>query len=760
MDRPRFAAHTKADQPPERWEPLSDHLELVAGTCEEMDFGSSRFAAKFGAGDWGLLAGLWHDLGKYASAFQDYLDRSARGERVIRGSVDHSTAGAKLAIDRFGDIGHLLAYVIAGHHAGLPDYIDGAGGRSGLKHRVEHAPSESLDAIARAPNELKECDRPTIPKLLDFSQTDYDAVGLRVAFFIRMLFSCLVDADFLATEYYIDPSRTDRRGTHSIGLDRLSSALDSYLNHLTRHAPDSSVNIHRNALLQACRTASREQQGLFTLTAPTGSGKTLSSLAFALMHARTHGMGRVIYALPYTSITEQIADEFRKVFADLSRASGHEVVLEHHSSAAWKEADETDPDAFRAQLACENWDAEIVVTTNVQLLESMFAARTSKCRKLHRLANSVIIFDEAQALPVHLIKPTLVAIDELTRAYNASIVLCSATMPAIIGRDDFPIGLTNVREINPDPKAMSDALKRTQSHMIGELEDDQLIERIAELDQVLTVVNTRGHAAALYHGLAEQCDSQAVWHLSAGMCSAHRTDVLEQIRSNLKAGNPCRVISTQVIEAGVDVDFPVVFRAMAGLDSIVQAAGRCNRNGKQPSGDVFIFETDQAGKEIQRQAQTTREVASCHHDDLFSLEAIEQYFRLHLWQRKNDWDKHGIAAKSMFDAASMVFQFREAARLYRVIQDHSIPVVVPYGQKGPSEIEALIKAKFPPRSIFRRLQRYTVSVPRWKHEELLASGICQQVHEHTTILIDTSKYDPATGLVLDAGYRSPEQLFS
>ncbi len=757
MARPLFAAHTKADLPPELWEPLIDHLELVAGTTEEMDFGSARFAAKLGAEDWGLLAGLWHDLGKYASAFQDYLDRSASGDHVVRGSVDHSTAGAKLAIERFGHVGQLLAYVIAGHHAGLPDYIDGVGGRSGLKHRVEHAPPESLDAIARAPDDLKAYDRPSIPGLLRSLPSRCDAQGLRVAFFVRMLFSCLVDADFLATEYYIDPPRSDRRRADSVGPGPLIIALDSHLNRLTRDAPDSQVNTHRNALLRACRTASLEQQGLFTLTAPTGSGKTLSSLAFALMHANTHGMRRVIYALPYTSITEQIAHEFRKVFANLSNSSGREIVLEHHSSAAWKEADETDPDAFRAQLACENWDAEIIVTTNVQLLESMFAARASKCRKLHRIANSVIIFDEAQALPVDLMRPTLVAIDELSRAYNTSIVLCSATMPAIILRDDFPIGLADVREINPQPQTMSAALKRTRAHLIDELDDDELIERLFDLDQVLAVVNTRGHAAGLYHNLAEKRDGQEVWHLSAGMCPAHRTDVLEQIHRRLDSGQACRVISTQVIEAGVDVDFPVVYRAMAGLDSIVQAAGRCNRNGKQPSGDVFIFETDQAGREILRQAQTTREIVLCH-EDIFSLEAIEHYFRLHLWQHKSDWDKYKIASKSMFDARSLVFQFREAARLYKVIKDQSIPVVVPYGEEGQSLTESLHNTEFPPRSIFRKLQRYTVSVPAWKHLELLESGVCMQVHEHTTVLNDPSQYDPATGLVFDTGNRNPERL--
>jgi CRISPR-associated endonuclease/helicase Cas3 len=755
--KPEFIAHTRPDLPASHWEPLRDHLNLVADG-DDSNEGSAAFAETFGAKDWGRIAGLWHDLGKYSSAFQSYIELSALGEPVIRGSVDHSTAGALHADKRFGPhFGRLLAYTIAGHHAGLPDYIDTNGGRSGLAHRLKHPKPESLCAILHAPDWLKELDKPAIPGPLKISCESKDGLGLRMAFFVRMLFSCLVDADFLATEFYMDPSRSTKRSRDAIGIDRLLDALGEYMSRFTHVGEISPIDHVRAELLGACKDSSQLDQGLFTLTAPTGSGKTLSSLMFALMHAKRHGLRRVIYALPFTSITEQIADEFRTIFNHLSDQNSP-VVLEHHSSAAWREIDEMEsPTAFKAQLACENWDAELIVTTNVQLLESLFANRTSKCRKLHRLAQSVIIFDEAQALPTKLIKPTLIAIDELTRAYSTSIVLCSATMPAIIKRDDFPIGLTGVREIVPNPIRMAENMNRTQAHKLGPREDNELLDHIGEHLQSLTIVNTKGHSAALYQGLVERGGDDGVWHLSAAMCPSHRSRVLAQIRKDLTNGIRCQVVSTQVIEAGVDVDFPVVYRAIAGLDSIVQAAGRCNRNGKRPCSDVYIFDTDQAGKEIRRQAQSTQEISSIY-DDLFSLEAIEHYFRLHLWQHNDQWDEHGISEPEMFNANSMIFQFRTAAQKYKVIDDQSQSIFVPYGEDGAAMVERLIGSVFPYRSLMRKLQRYSVSVPSWKYQKMLEAGVIEVVHEHATVLIDNAIYDEAVGLCFEDESSNPERL--
>ncbi len=749
MDRPQFVAHTRQGEPPANWEPLMDHLRLVAdGNGAELA-GSTRFAGAFGAEAWGRVAGLWHDVGKYSQAFQSYLNDSAASECSKRGTVDHSTAGAQLAMKQFGNNGYPLAYVIAGHHAGLANYSDG---QSGIKERLKKTVPEVSDALECLPAGLVRQAFPGIPRQFATLLPKHNAIGLRVAFFVRMLFSCLVDADFLATEWYMDQRKSKQRPSPPVGIRELLRAFDLHMSKLEKGSP-TGVNLHRAELLAACRARGQDSPGLFSITAPTGVGKTLSSLAFALEHAKANNLRRIVYALPFTSVTEQVADVFREVFKDL----GEGIVLEHHSSASWKSADETDQRAFRVRLAAENWDAQVIVTTNVQLLESLFASRSSQCRKLHRLAQSVIVFDEAQALPVHLIEPTLVAIDELQRGYGASIVLCSATMPALTHRDGFEIGLKNVREIVPDPDGLAQAMRRVQLISKGDLESEELVERLADQGQVLVVLNTKGHAAEVYRGLVSRFGADGIWHLSANMCPEHRSLAVEKIKRAIDNAEPCRVVSTQVIEAGVDIDFPMVYRAMAGLDSIVQAAGRCNRNGHLDMGQVILFDTDSAGKSIKQQGQTTKEVASIH-DDLFSLDAIEHYFRLHLWQRKSEWDKHGIAGKDMFDATGFVFHFRKADKKYQVIEEYSVPIVVPFGEHGADLIAELQGTQYPTRSLLRKTQRFSVSVPKYKLDQLIDSGACATVHEHTTILIDEGLYDQNLGLVIEGASSLPEQL--
>jgi len=414
----------------------------------------------------------------------------------------------------------------------------------------------------------------------------------------------------------------------------LRSALDAHIDRLTASKREQSgvVNTQRAALLAACRDAAALPPGLFSLTAPTGSGKTLSSMAFALRHAEKHGLRRVIYALPFTSVTEQNAEVFRAAFA----ASGDRAVLEHHSAYRPSSQDEGHPTEVWRRLAVENWDAPVVVTTNVQLLESLFSANPSDCRKLHRIAKSVIVLDEAQSLPVKLLKPTLAALDELARSYGTTVVLCSATMPAVTAREGFEIGLRGVREIVPEPEAMSRAMRRADVERVGTLADEELAERIAAEPGVLTIVNTRGHAARLYELVRTR--ATCVLHLSALMCPAHRSIRVAQIKRLLADGKECRVVSTQVVEAGVDIDFPVVFRAMAGLDSIVQAAGRCNREGGLARGRVVVFDTDEKPPpDIGRAAGDTAQVLMPGVDAL-DLGIIERYFSLHYWTRSAEWD--------------------------------------------------------------------------------------------------------------------------
>ncbi len=696
-------AHTSTELP---WEPLDRHLRWVARGCPPDLSGARDFGEAFGAGGWAELAGLWHDAGKYARAFQDYL-RSG-GSR----GPDHSTAGARLACEALGPAGYLLAYAIAGHHAGLPDWSASGGGHSGLQERLKACLSETEDALARLPASLRD---PGVAPEWDWLRSlpgERSTAGLRVAMFVRMLFSCLVDADYLATELYLDHGRAAARRREFLGIGELNAALTSHIDGLTAKADPGRVAQVRAELLDACLAAAYSGPGLFSLTAPTGTGKTLSSLAFALEHARRYGLRRVIYALPFTSITEQTAKVFRDIFAPL----GDGIVLEHHSAAAWRAGDENEPQTRRSMLASENWDAPIVVTTNVQLLESLFASRPAACRKLHRIARSVVVLDEAQALPVRLLRPTLTALDELARGYGSSVVLCSATMPALQRREHFRIGFEpgKVREIVPDPRAMAAAMRRVEVERAGTLDDQALVLRLHACPRALCIVNTKAHAAALYEGLVREDGDGAAYHLSAAMCPAHRTEVLDRVRALLKDAKepPCRLVSTQVVEAGVDIDFPVVFRAMAGLDSIAQASGRCNREGKLDRGRVVVFETDvKPSPGVKLQADAARETLGLH-DDPLDLDAVDRYFRLHYQQdNKNEWDGEGIMGLFQLapGASPFVFSFREAASKYKIIDEQTRPVVVPYGEEGANLCKKLLSGELD-RALLRKSQRFTVSV--------------------------------------------------
>lgn len=696
-----YYAHTlPPPKTPADWEPLAAHLELVAEGDGEVFPGAAEFAAAFDASDWGRLLGWWHDVGKYSDAFQQRLAKLGDPHHLeLVERVDHSTAGAQHAAG-LGMAGRLLAYAIAGHHGGLPDDTEELTKR--LAKQVEPWRHAVPAAIVDWP----------MPTKLPFALTGL--VGRRrafsLAFFTRMLFSCLVDADFLATEAFISHVRAADRPRNSPGVTELLGHLDRHLAELSTDAPPTTVNRKRAGVLAACREKAALPLGLFSLNVPTGGGKTLASLAFALTHAKAHGLRRVVYAIPFTSIIEQTADVFR-------HAVGGEAVLEVHSNLDLDDAPTT-----RNRLAAENFDAPLVVTTNVQLLESLFASGTSRCRKLHRLAGSVIVLDEAQTLPPNLLKPTLWALDELARNYGCTIVLCTATQPAIERRDGFNIGLECVSPIINDGRHLHDALRRTRVEVAGELGNDDLAERLRDERQVLCVVNTRRHARELFEALGDRNGL----HLSANQCAAHRSEIVEGIRVRLREGEPCRVISTAVIEAGVDVDFPCVYRATAGLDSIAQAAGRCNREGRLGGlGKVVVFDVEPKAYRtpdfVRAAAAAAREVMPDHADDLLSPAAVEAYFRLFYWSKGGDggagWDlgKDGLPVCDRFDLAEGPhFQFREAAERYRLIDDAQTPVLVPW-EKGVSLRKELEDMPDDPDPAWlwswdRRAQRYVVGV--------------------------------------------------
>ncbi|MEW6678036.1 MAG: CRISPR-associated helicase Cas3' [Pseudomonadota bacterium] len=710
-----YIAHVKRAKNGD-WEPphvLEQHLRAVAELA-------SGFAVPFSGNDWAHMAGLWHDLGKYRPRFQQYIrqasgfepDAHIKGEA---GKAPHSTAGAVLACRHFGNAGRVLAYLIAGHHAGLYDW---------------HSENDSLQYRLEQPDSQQELDESLASEppgnILDPGDFKPDlksvpGLGKGFALWVRMLFSCLVDADFLDTERYMDSERHGLRNQWPT-LQELVPLFDRHMTNLSAKASATEVNLLRAAILGQCQAKAKEPPGLFSLTVPTGGGKTLSSMAFALEHAARYSKRRIIYVIPYTSIIEQTADIFRSIFG--------EAVIEHHSNA------ESDPNQENSQsrLACENWDAPIVVTTNVQFFESLFAAKTSRCRKLHNIVGSIVVLDEAQLLPPEFLQPILDVLNLLAAHYGVTVVLSTATQPALASRAYFDAsqnlrGLDNVREIIADPDDLYRRLERVNVRLPDDWHTstdwDTLAQALTTHESVLAIVNRRQDARELWQRMPE-----GTLHLSALMCGAHRSQVIARIKARLKAGIPTRVISTQLVEAGVDVDFPVVYRALAGLDSIAQAAGRCNREGKLGKGEVIIFIPPKPAPPglLRKGEDACRNVLHAHTGNPLDRSLFGQYFeRLY---HACDLDEHGIADLLKVDGQTLAVNFRTAAERFRLIQDEdSVPVIVRYRGEG-SEAEkwiATLRKQGPERWLMRKLQRYTVSIHRRNADRLLRQGDIEEV---------------------------------
>lgn len=745
-----FYAHTKEDAPPELWQSLEEHLMNVAETA-------ATFASAFDAQPWGYAAGLWHDLGKYSPNFQAYLRRNStddahRAEQCER--VDHSSAGAQFAVEQLGVAGHLLAYVISGHHAGL---LDGIGDGPSLDKRLQKSTPDWRPAATRLPHLRPLNFPPFLADALAKRHSDPRGTAFSMAFFVRMLFSCLVDADFLDTERFMDPSRfASRPRWPEDVMGAMESALNQFMVRLSSN--DSPVNREREEVRTACLQAAEQPPGLFSLTVPTGGGKTLSSLAFALRHASLHSLKRIIYVVPFTSIIEQNADVFRRVFQPLVQKELPDPVLEHHSAVQAGE------ETLESRLASENWDAPLVVTTSIQFFESLFANRARRCRKLHNLACSVVVLDEAQKIPVDFLDPCLRALRELTSHYGTTVVLCTATQPAIHRRPDFPIGLEGVREIIPEPRRLQRALKRTTLEYLGDLTDEALAGRLKEEAQVLCVVNTRDHARKVFHLLK---DEPSVLHLSAAMCPAHRSYIIRDIRRLLESKKPCRLIATQLVEAGVDLDFPSVYRSLAGLDSVIQAAGRCNRNGSRQRGTVYLFKSEHPTSErflsdttnATVQLLGNRDSSPIYHD-LLSLDTVEHYFRLYFWSQKSRWDSRAVLRELSLQNQKefpFLFGFRTIADRFQLIRDSGKPVIVPWGEEGASLCNELRKSWNVPRlDILRRLQRYTVQIPGKEWDRAVGRSI-ELVHDRFPLLISAQiHYDSRLGLRLEGSDPCPD----
>lgn len=700
-------AHTKNKNG--RFHLLDDHLLTVSRLCADL-------AGKFGASELGKYAGLWHDIGKAHPGFQRYLHSNGK----TRGQ-DHKGAGAELADQHFFP----LALLIEGHHGGLPDPRDL---RTWMDQKCHN------DSTATALHNIREFLNESVqPRDLDFPTFINTQDFAEVEFFLRLLFSALVDADFLDTEHHFNQHISDLRGVDA-DFQFLWERFKRDQRDLTENAKPTTVNMARQRIYESCIEASTDRRGIFRLTVPTGGGKTRSGLGFALRHAQVHDLDRIIVCLPFTSIIEQNARVYREIL-------GEEFVLEHHSRIPWQDPEDyPEPSKAALRLASENWDAPVIVTTTVQFFESLFGNSTSQCRKLHNIARSCIILDEVQSLPSDLLPPIVDGLKQLVEHYGCSVVLSTATQPSL---DDSPVlsGFADVQEIIPGPEKLFTDLERVHyENRIGEpWTDDQLVTQLREESQVLCVVNTRKDAQRIWY----LWDNPDVYHLSSSMCSAHRSETLETIKEKLARNEPCKVISTQVIEAGVDIDFPVVFRAIAPLHSIVQSAGRCNREGKRNSGRVVVFGLQEGG--LPQGAYRTgtdiaRQFLQNEENDLNSPETFPAYFRKLYQSITLDPDKIQEDRENL--------RFKTVATKFRMIKDNTETILVDYDYEFmEKQIRYLKDHSVPPRIVLRNIQPYTVSVSNYQHKQMIQDNLVQEVYHG--IWVTQAQYHDRLGLLTD-----------
>lgn len=765
MKKIRNIAHVRQNKD-ETWTEhlLVEHLKNTARkACE--------FAKLFNAGDWAEIIALWHDLGKFVPDWQKYIRQGSGYDldahiETLGGKVNHSSAGAVLAFQKLKNclpIARIIGYPIVGHHAGLPDWYPAEAPGFPLPERISknsdmnNLDMKDLSRIMKIEEAIPFLKHP-FPKTAPFGKANWRNWANHLHLWIRMIYSSLVDADFLDTEEFMSPENKEARGGY-LSLLELKERFDLHMTKLGENAPSTPINRRRDEILKMCRKKAHMTPGFFSLTVPTGGGKTLSSIAFALEHALKYNKRRIIVGIPYTSIIEQTAkvlkfgtDDNNKIKKG-ERLFGEENVLEHHSNI------DSEEETHRNRLAAENWDVPVIVTTNVQLFESLFSSKSSSCRKLHNIVDSVIILDEAQMLPPEYLKPILSVLQALVEHFGVTVVLCTATQPVLtgsLGRGKAVIqGLSNCREIVDEPSLMAEDFKRVNLHFplhnTPQMQWEEIAAKILEYPQCLAIVNTRNACRTLYSLLPEETK-----HLSAFMCGEERSDVINEIKNLLREELPVRVVSTQLVEAGVDIDFPVVFRAMAGLDSIAQSAGRCNREGKLnrkgERGNVFVFISPQPspsgllrkGEDACKSLLRTRQIKS------LDPEVFTEYFR-NYYGSINSFDTSNFEEDLCKEASEFKFQFRSQSQKFKLIDDTAQRGIVIWYRGRTRKVSSLeyieqLRLLGPSRQLFRKMQRYTVNVPLYTHKKLMEMGMIEEISGFS-VQRSPGLYKPGLGLL-------------
>lgn len=693
-----------------REQSIKEHLEGTAKLA-------GAFAAKFDKEEWGYCCGMLHDIGKYSKEFQRKIKEDTNE------TVDHSTAGAKLCSERNGYYS-ILSYCIAGHHAGLPDF-----GNTGIR-------SSLCGRLAK-----KICDYQAYKEEIQIPDLNTDPIAVRpdrnmdfsLSVFIRMLYSCLVDADFLDTEMFMQNGDTVRDSGESIPV--LLGKLEQHISGWLKNEAADTINGRRTEILRHCLASGTKEKGMFRLTVPTGGGKTVASLAFALKHAAAHYMDRIIYVIPYTSIIEQNAQVFREIL-------GNENVLENHCNVDYESSEELKP----MQLASENWDKPVVVTTNVQFFESLFANRSSKCRKIHNIANSVVILDEAQMLPLDYLKPCTAVLQELVENYGTSIVLCTATQPAL---DSFFEQMPMMTELCPRMEEQFQFFERVTYEKLGVISKTDLIERLEDEHCALCIVNTKKLAQELY----KELEGEGVYHLSTSMYPKHRKRVLDEIRKRLKQKEGCVVVSTSLVEAGVDLDFAHVYRQTAGVDSMIQAAGRCNREGEKSAKDSNVFLFDLEDTKTVLSQKMTIDVARAilqDYENAADLDGIRDYFERLYHFRGESLDKKHL----MDEFHRGKCNFETAAKLFKLIEQETKTIFI---SREPEAEELLQELKWmgASKARMRKAGQYCVQVfdnnRNSMVDQLYGAGMIRPISEDMKDfyeLISPEQYSEAYGLNL------------